>query len=125
MVRAVCCCGAAGNERQFSHGERFALEELGDFHLPAAGEGISDDVWRDALDRTALQHAEDATAATETHVPDEVAALLTARDDARAQHDWTTADTLRAQIEASGWRVVDTPEGSRVEVGDGQMTTHN
>lgn len=38
-----------------------------------------------------------------------------ARSAARAARDWTTADELRAQIEAAGWRVVDRGTGFRLE----------
>jgi cysteinyl-tRNA synthetase len=41
-------------------------------------------------------------------VPAEVEALAMARSRARIARDWTEADRLRAQIEAAGWRIVDT-----------------
>ncbi len=41
----------------------------------------------------------------------ELAAL---RDIARRSRDFTRADALRAELEARGWRVEDTPEGTRV-----------
>ncbi|MEO5704257.1 MAG: glycosyltransferase [Candidatus Limnocylindrales bacterium] len=37
------------------------------------------------------------------------------RAEARAGHDWATADRLRAEIEAAGWRVVDTGSSFRLE----------
>ncbi len=40
--------------------------------------------------------------------PPEVIALADARSAARRAKDWDTADALRAQIEAAGWKVVDT-----------------
>ena len=40
-------------------------------------------------------------------VPDEVRALADARSTARRARDFETADALRAQIEAAGWKVVD------------------
>jgi hypothetical protein len=41
--------------------------------------------------------------------------------EARARRDWATADTLKAQIEAAGWRVTD--HGSRSSVGPAAPTT--
>jgi cysteinyl-tRNA synthetase len=39
--------------------------------------------------------------------PDAVRALAETRAQARRAHDWTTADRLKAEIEAAGWKVVD------------------
>src|SRR4051812_7567431 len=39
--------------------------------------------------------------------PDNVVALADARAAARRARDWTTADRLKAEIEAAGWKVVD------------------
>jgi hypothetical protein len=39
--------------------------------------------------------------------PPELTELGEARARARAERDWTTADELRARIEAAGWRVID------------------
>jgi hypothetical protein len=40
--------------------------------------------------------------------PPELSALADARAAARRERDWPTADALKAQIEAAGWRVIDT-----------------
>ena len=40
-------------------------------------------------------------------VPPEVRALADARAAARRAQDWSTADALRAEIEAAGWKVLD------------------
>jgi hypothetical protein len=40
-------------------------------------------------------------------IPDEVLAAAHARARARAERDWPEADRLRAEIEAAGWKVVD------------------
>ncbi|MFL5756696.1 MAG: glycosyltransferase family 2 protein [Chloroflexota bacterium] len=50
----------------------------------------------------------------EPEIPAEVLAAARARADARARRDWATADRLRAEIEAAGYRVVD--EGTRFEL---------
>jgi hypothetical protein len=46
--------------------------------------------------------------------PAEIAELVRERTDARTRRDWARADTLKAQIEAAGWRVVD--RGARSSV---------
>jgi cysteinyl-tRNA synthetase len=45
---------------------------------------------------------------TRPRIPDEVLAAAHARSRARAARDWSEADRLRAEIEAAGWRIVDT-----------------
>ena len=47
-------------------------------------------------------------------IPDEILAMASARDAARAAKDWPEADRLRAQIEAAGFTVEDTPDGTVV-----------
>jgi cysteinyl-tRNA synthetase len=47
-------------------------------------------------------------------VPDEVAALVQQRDEARAARDWGAADAARDELVAAGWVVEDTPTGTRV-----------
>ncbi len=46
--------------------------------------------------------------------PDEVAALVAAREVAREAKDFARADELRDAIAAAGWTVEDTPEGARL-----------
>ena len=45
-----------------------------------------------------------------------VEALLAARADARAAKDWALADAVRDGLAALGLRIMDTPQGQRVEV---------
>ena len=47
-------------------------------------------------------------------LPEEITAMATARDAARAAKDWPEADRLRADIEAAGYKVEDTAEGTQV-----------
>lgn len=47
-------------------------------------------------------------------VPEEVAALASQRDDARARKDWEESDRLRDEIQKLGWQVEDTPDGTKV-----------
>jgi cysteinyl-tRNA synthetase len=46
--------------------------------------------------------------------PDDIVALAGAREQARADRDFARADALRAEIEAAGFEVRDTPEGPQV-----------
>ena len=50
----------------------------------------------------------------EAGLPAELSALATARAEARAAKDWSEADRLRAEIEAAGFTVEDTPAGTVV-----------
>ena len=47
-------------------------------------------------------------------VPDDVAALASARDAARAERDWATADALRDELVSLGWTVEDAAAGTIV-----------
>ena len=50
----------------------------------------------------------------EEAVPDDVAALVRRRDEARAARDFPAADAARDDLVAAGWVVEDTPAGTRV-----------
>ena len=52
-------------------------------------------------------------AAADVH-DDETRELVKARDQARSESRWADADRLRAQLEALGWIVEDSPEGTRI-----------
>lgn len=49
-----------------------------------------------------------------TDVPDEVAAKATALDQARAEKDFATADSIRAELQADGWTVETTKAGTAI-----------
>ena len=55
--------------------------------------------------------------ADDDELPPDVVARADQRDAARAQRDWATADAIRAELEADGWVVEDTPRGTRVRPG--------
>ena len=61
------------------------------------------------LDLDRVWDVTDAGATEEA--PADVTALVGARAAARAARDWASADALRAEIEAFGWEVTDTPDG--------------
>jgi hypothetical protein len=48
-------------------------------------------------------------------IPPDVRALAERRATAREEHDWPTADRLRGEIEAAGWKVVDRGTAFRLE----------
>ena len=50
----------------------------------------------------------------EAEVPPEMQALAGQRDQARAEKDWASADAIRDQLQADGWTVEDTAEGTVV-----------
>jgi cysteinyl-tRNA synthetase len=60
-------------------------------------------------------------------IPENVRALLSERERARVERDWTKADHIRETLSAQGWRVEDSKEGQRLvaiatdptDVGDG------
>jgi cysteinyl-tRNA synthetase len=50
----------------------------------------------------------------EASIPAAARALATARDQARADRDWTEADRLRDELHALGWEVRDGPDGTEL-----------
>lgn len=50
----------------------------------------------------------------ESEIPDDIQALVVERDDARASKDWARSDSIRDQLQAGGWVVEDTPDGTKV-----------
>lgn len=61
-----------------------------------------------------IEHAEKLVAAESETAPAEIVALAEKRTAAKAAKDWTTADALRAQIDAAGWVLTDTPSGPKL-----------
>lgn len=51
----------------------------------------------------------------EVAVPEEISALLGARQAARQSRDFMRADALRDELKAKGWLIEDTPKGTRVK----------
>ncbi|HEY63991.1 MAG TPA: cysteinyl-tRNA synthetase [Caldilineae bacterium] len=105
-----------GGTRRFTRGQTFALAELGPFRMPRPGEGLPPEVWRTV--------AASAEATQERKPPPEIQDLVRKREEARARKDWCTADALRDQILALGWRVLDTPRGPRLEPIAGDLTNN-
>jgi|Deesub1362A_J573_1020465.scaffolds.fasta_scaffold01906_6 hypothetical protein len=98
-----------GLEQRFENGDTFPISLLGPFRLPRlAALPVGAEVWR------SIQAAR-ARRLEPSKPPPQVVRLLSERAKARQRRDWRLADSLRQQIEALGWRVEDTPEGSRVQ----------
>ena len=99
-----------GTERVFKSGTDFPMSEIGDVRIPDASEGISPEVWDDVM------AAQQGRVKPPTELPDEAAALIAEREEARRTKQWERADALREQLAEMGYSVTDTPEGTRWEV---------
>jgi cyanophycinase-like exopeptidase len=94
----------------YRSGECFPLEDCLPLEPPSLGQGLPGTVWRKALQAARRQEADQPP-----QPPPEALRLLAARQAARQERDWASADRLRAEIAALGWQVLDTPEGPRLE----------
>ena len=61
-----------------------------------------------------IDRAKKLVALESESAPDEIVALAAARADAKAAKDWATADSLRAQIDAAGWTILDGKDGYKI-----------
>jgi hypothetical protein len=101
-----------GQERVFLSGQSFDIRELGPFHIPSdLRAGIPHQIW----DRVVTAQAEAERQDSGPSPPPEAVSLLEERSAARARRDWSVSDALRGKIEAMGWKILDTPEGPRLE----------
>jgi cyanophycinase-like exopeptidase len=94
-----------GRETRIGSSQRFGLSLLGDFDRAGGDRQPSPEI-------LAAAPAEEGGAHPE--VPPEVAALASAREEARIRKDWAAADALRERIASLGWRVADSPSGQIV-----------
>jgi cyanophycinase-like exopeptidase len=93
--------------RRFIAGDQFPLGVLGEARFPDPGSDLTAGVWEQAL---AVHQSAQAVPVA----PQEVEALVAAREEARRLQDWSNADRLRERILEMGWEVRDTPDGPRV-----------
>lgn len=94
-----------GEPEMYASGSSFPLRELGAFRIPdPLEERIPAGVWEMCLDPLLAEEAP----------PDEVVELVRRRTAARADKNWTESDKLREQIDAQGWTVQDSKDGSRL-----------
>jgi hypothetical protein len=114
-----------GHVHQYSSGQTFPLSECCPLDLPAGAEGLKPEAWKDALQaQSKLVQSRSAPAPSTPALEsleaasEAVQALAAARQEARNAKDWAAADNLRKQIEALGWKVIDTPQGPMVVRGD-------
>lgn len=98
----------AGTEQRFERDDHFSLDALGELHLPAPDAGIPDSVWAAALSAREERQAQPQPS-------EKVLTLVEARQEAREQRDWETADQIRDRIADLGWQVQDTPDGPKLE----------
>ena len=99
----------SGHIHQFQSGETFELKRIGMFKHTNFEEKLPREIW---------QHAQSLTVAppSDVEIPDEVCDLVKRRQAARESKDWEKSDVLRKQIQALGWQVQDTPDGSEVSL---------
>ena len=90
----------------YATGSKFPLSELGNFITPEPlNTGIPAAVWKMVAEANQLE---------EGSPPPEALKLLAARQQARADKDWSESDRLRDEIAALGWQVQDTPDGAKL-----------
>jgi cyanophycinase-like exopeptidase len=106
-----------GHIHMYADGESFPLSECCPVDVRLALEGLPPAAWKEALQAQARLEAarQEAEAPAVQDAPEEVRALVAERQAARQRKDWAQSDVLRAQIEALGWKVKDTPGGPVVE----------
>jgi len=97
----------------FTTGTSFSLEKLGTCHIPSEYLDIRPEAWQ--MIRSAQTQM---GAGNGVGVPDGVQELADRRAAARGRKDWATADQLRDQIDALGWVISDTAQGSHLEPKD-------
>ncbi|MBN1657550.1 MAG: cysteinyl-tRNA synthetase [Anaerolineae bacterium] len=96
-----------GREHRFEASAQFPISLLGEFRQPAPEDGLPDGLLG--------QVCSAAAKSTAPRLSPELLALQAERDEARARHDWATADALRARLASMGWQVLDTPEGALLQ----------
>jgi hypothetical protein len=102
-----------GQERNFVSGDRLDIRLLGDFQpLKDPSIGIDPLTWQSvAAARQNLAISKRQPVA----VPPEILEMVEQRQQARTHKQWGESDSLRDRMAALGWKVVDTPQGPRVE----------
>ena len=100
-----------GKERTFPDDTSFSIFELGNFRpLQEISQGIDAVAWKKALEST-----EAPAPQPESIPPVEVMDMLEVRRQARQAKEWRKSDVLRDQILQNGWKVIDTPDGQKLE----------
>ena len=90
----------------YSSGSKFALNELGDIHIPDPIEkDIPANVWDMVMNAPPLKKDKPS---------DEIVALAEQRVFARANKNWAESDKLRDEITALGWSIQDSKAGYKL-----------
>lgn len=98
-----------GDSATYKDGDVFSTSVLGEWQpISQVPDYISPTVWEKAV---AIQNEMERA----PEAPADVLALVDARTQAREARDWGRADELRAEIEALGWHVKDTPDGATLQ----------
>jgi cyanophycinase-like exopeptidase len=95
-----------GHFYQYSNGQKIPMSEIGPFHLFQPKTSLPEEIWDKALQVNNASKRD-----VQEIPPQEVLALIQARQQARQVQDWNCADELRRQIENLGWEVRDTSTG--------------
>ena len=108
----------AGVERTFTSDANFSIFELGKY-VPLAdpASGIDPENWQTVLKASLTPKPADSGPMPSM----EVMALLEKRRLARVSKEWRKSDELRDLILASGWKVIDTPDGQKLQPPDGNQ----
>lgn len=97
-----------GNEAKYIKHQEVPIIALGLFSWPEPGVGVTQETWLAALKAKSEE-------SSVTDQPEEIRHLINEREIARQEKRWSDADHLRAQITELGWKVLDTPEGPKLE----------
>jgi hypothetical protein len=101
-----------GHEESFAKGENFPLRQLGAYRGVKITPELPPGVWA-MID--AAQQGQTPGAEGPLSIPEQVLELVKQRREARSAGNWPEADMLRKEIQALGWSVVDTTEGTKLE----------
>lgn len=102
-----------GHVHVYPAGSVFPLHECCPLDIPAPGEGVPASVWQQAV--LAQQQVVQLSEVVDDTPSPAVVELVEARRNARANREWALADELRGKINALGWQVLDTAEGTSLE----------
>ncbi len=104
-----------GEERSFEDGTSCSVFDLGPYHsLVDISAGIAPHAWEKVLTASTAQ----TVPGSDPLPPLEVMEMLEFRRQARLAKEWRKSDILRDQILQTGWKVIDTPDGQKLQRAD-------
>jgi cyanophycinase-like exopeptidase len=102
----------AGVDQAFTSETSFSIQALGNYQpLADKGQGIDPVNWQTVLEASLAPKKENPTPMP----PLAVMELLEQRRLARLGKEWRKSDELRDRIQEIGWKVIDTPEGQKLQ----------